>query len=395
MIASVLIVNLILTIWASARYGVKGGLGTIQSGACSKTKDLATWLHLAINVLSTLLLGASNYAMQCLSAPTREEVDKAHCRKAWMDIGVPSMRNLRRISRSRLVMWWLIAASSIPLHLLYNSAVFSTLSAREYTVFTVTEDFLTGAPYNVDLAMVMPAQIYYKYAPNLTEGNFNVTEYAPEIPAAQNMFDNLSRLQRLENKECIEAYSQSIISTRSDVLLVSSYENDTNSVLQYWASQSPHFDQDYVAPWVCDYPDYLVGSKHNVTCDIAKKAAEASTWHMNGWPIEYCLSQPVEEHCRVQFSIDIMAIVISCNVVKMLVIGYIAWTRPMNLVTLGDAVASFLDKPDLNTVGSCLAGKAYYQKSKSWDPTAMRWTSVSRYWFLAASKKRWLICNTL
>lgn len=97
---SVLIINTIATIWGSATFGVKGGLGTIQDGSCTTTKNLGFWLHLVINVLSTLLLGASNYSMQCLSSPTRSEVDEAHRKHQWLDIGVPSVRNLKRISAS-------------------------------------------------------------------------------------------------------------------------------------------------------------------------------------------------------------------------------------------------------------------------------------------------------
>ena len=67
-----MIINLTLTVWASKRYGLQEGLGTILDGECSETNKLAMWTHLGINVLSTSLLGASNYSMQCLSSPTRE-----------------------------------------------------------------------------------------------------------------------------------------------------------------------------------------------------------------------------------------------------------------------------------------------------------------------------------
>jgi hypothetical protein len=91
---------------------------TIYEGNCSKVRKMNTGIHLLINVLSTLLLGASNYCMQCASAPTREEIDKAHNEKKWLDIGVLSWRNLRYISTSRLIIWVLLAFSSLPLHLL-------------------------------------------------------------------------------------------------------------------------------------------------------------------------------------------------------------------------------------------------------------------------------------
>lgn len=86
--------------------------------------------------------------MQCLSAPTREEVDEAHAKGKWLDIGVSSVRNLTSIPKSRLGMWVGLGLTSLPLHLMwvdlqkeylwkrkcvieasrrYNSAVFTTV----------------------------------------------------------------------------------------------------------------------------------------------------------------------------------------------------------------------------------------------------------------------------
>lgn len=38
-------------------------------------------MHIIINILSTALLAASNYVMQCLSAPTRPDVNEAHTQR--------------------------------------------------------------------------------------------------------------------------------------------------------------------------------------------------------------------------------------------------------------------------------------------------------------------------
>jgi len=107
-----------LTVWAATKFGVSGGIGTIQQGPCNIIKKTGLWLHIAINILSTALLGASNYCMQCLCSPTRLEVESAHARKIWLDIGIQSFRNLKRVSRGRMILWLTLAASSIPLHLM-------------------------------------------------------------------------------------------------------------------------------------------------------------------------------------------------------------------------------------------------------------------------------------
>ena len=116
--SAVLLLNIILLILATAAWNPKHGIATSYTGDCKTAGRLTTATHLFINVLSSLLLGASNYCMQRLVAPTRKEVDKAHAKKKWLDIGIPSVRNLFHIGKWRVVLWLFLAASSVPLHLL-------------------------------------------------------------------------------------------------------------------------------------------------------------------------------------------------------------------------------------------------------------------------------------
>jgi hypothetical protein len=117
----VFILNLTATIIAHNRGTIEDGPSygkTLYQGDCKKVKNLGIIAHLFINLFSTILLSASNYAMQCLSAPTREEVDQAHAKSMWLDIGVLSIRNLRNINKKRSVLCMLLGLSSLPLHLL-------------------------------------------------------------------------------------------------------------------------------------------------------------------------------------------------------------------------------------------------------------------------------------
>jgi hypothetical protein len=116
---SVLMIEFIVTIILQTKYKPTGGVVSIYEGSCSWVKNIDIGTHLLINALSTLLLGASNLCMQLLAAPTRGEVDKAHSRKRWLDIGVPSWRNLRSISRTRRAIWVALGLSSVPLHFMY------------------------------------------------------------------------------------------------------------------------------------------------------------------------------------------------------------------------------------------------------------------------------------
>jgi hypothetical protein len=91
---------------------------SIYRGDCNRTSAISTGIHVLINILASLLLGASNLCMQLLVAPTRSEIDKAHRKQIWLDIGIPSLRNLPHIARRRRVIWWILGISSLPLHFL-------------------------------------------------------------------------------------------------------------------------------------------------------------------------------------------------------------------------------------------------------------------------------------
>jgi hypothetical protein len=98
------ITNLVLTLVAWIHIGVTSDqVSMMFQGDCKTAARLDTGLHVLINVLSTLLLSASNLALQLVVSPTRKDVDSAHKKGVWLDIGVPSFRNLWHISRSSVI----------------------------------------------------------------------------------------------------------------------------------------------------------------------------------------------------------------------------------------------------------------------------------------------------
>ena len=271
--AMVLLINLTATIWGVKKFGITDGLGTFQTGDCGSTSRLGFWLHLIINALSTLLLGASNYSMQCLSSPTRSEIDRAHRKYIWLDIGTPSVRNLRSISWSRISLWWALAISSIPLHLFWNSAVLSTLYSRQYYVLVVPNDFPTGIPFNTT----------YDY----------VSRYPFDNSTYQQLASKASVLQRLEPRACLEAYVGSINSNRGDVVLVSSYNTLEGQYMDTYAETlfgpiGPGF-QDALENsrygWICD-------GEFGDHCDLQRAASNVSSWVFSNWDVQYVRPSP-------------------------------------------------------------------------------------------------------
>lgn len=111
-------INVVAAVWLKRHPNASSNLVEVYKGDCGQVSRMDMWIHLLINIISTLLLGGSNYCMQCLCAPTRPEIDKAHGKGRFLDISVPSYRNLSSIAWPRVIMWWILGLSSIPLHLM-------------------------------------------------------------------------------------------------------------------------------------------------------------------------------------------------------------------------------------------------------------------------------------
>ncbi|KAI5369857.1 hypothetical protein Slin15195_G007350 [Septoria linicola] len=358
--SAVLSANVILTVVLAAKFGSTSGIGTAYYGDCSVANSLNTWLHILINVLSSVLLSASNYTMQVLAAPTRQEIDKAHSKGDWLDTGTPSLRNMLRIRWPRVVSWIVLGLSSVPIHLLYNSAIFKTIESNEYLMAVVTPDWMKNGG---NLSINVP----WSGSPGDQAAGTDLSAASQGTPSAwdvlmpynmdyllgvQRLFaenhENTTMFTRMDNADCISAYS---------------------STFQEAARK----------------------------CDTKKVGENADNWAINGKRIDYCLSQDMPPRCELQFSVSILAAVIACNVFKTVAMFLTLYAQKgMPIVTVGDAVAAFLEEPDPCTAGRCLASRVdllglKQEHSAESMPKVFSATDRSVWLASAASGKRWAI----
>jgi hypothetical protein len=219
-----LVINIGALVWAASMASASSGLLVrIYRGDCRKVETMNTWVHFAINALSTVLLCGSNYCMQCLSAPTREEIDRAHVQRKWLDIGVYSLRNLSVISRKKRWLWWLLGLSSVPLHLMYSSAFFSSLASNDYNLVFANEGWLTGAAYNATRASLawLPSEF--------------------DVSLVQR---SASKFQRLTNARCIEAYATDFTPDRRTVVVVCNESSSYNGIPLLDGANGRYFSSD-------------------------------------------------------------------------------------------------------------------------------------------------------
>jgi hypothetical protein len=114
----VFLLNVAWTAWARKTHPTSIVIGTLLTGDCSRIKNFNLGLHLLLNAFSSLFLGAGNYCMQVLVAPTSQEVRKAHDSGTYFDIGVHSIHNFWHITRYRKIAWLGLGICSTLLHLM-------------------------------------------------------------------------------------------------------------------------------------------------------------------------------------------------------------------------------------------------------------------------------------
>lgn len=276
----------------------------------------------------------------------------------------------------------------------YNSVIFASIGTNNYMVISINSAFLTAkSPSFESIIGRMPA------------ADWNMTMDLRK--AASN-----GSLERLDNLACIQAYAQDYVSGRSNVLLISTDHNATALPEYYFSdtigniaiNRNTICAQD-MFHWIC--PDLGSGCQDVCRSHLAQVSSDASQWRPHSQPadVAYCLSQPTPQHCKLQFSLPIVIVVLVMNVVKMLLMIYtIFGLDDTPLLTIGDAIASFLDRADPTTKYCCLMSKFeikenplywHYLQVQSKYPPAKAWTASRVRWSRAVSRTRWWVCGSL
>lgn len=201
---------------------------------------------------------------------------------------------------------------------MYNSVIFSSTSISEPVFFVVTDDFLTDARYAIP-----------------TMGYVSDND---DIANSLQRLRNSTTALHLDVKGCSKAYgSTNLISDWGDVLAITTAHSTNNSLL--WIGTHNTLGEKLVCsgPW------------DDVTCQGGSMSyqdlSQPGSTHFNT-SISYCLAEKARQRCRIRFSIDLMSGVIACNLLKIICMGYMVLRLdPRPLVTVGDALASFLESP--------------------------------------------------
>ena len=270
----------------------------------------------------------------------------------------------------------------------WNSAVFTTTQELDYNVYVVTPSFFNlsvvdcsqnvsvtsgwdGGTSRATYYSVNPLD-YLTFSENTWLNSGDSIYQNASCTTGNELLTNATSgyLQRLSNKECLNAYGpgSSLMSKHASLLVVTKEQPANSNATMLLEFKYQSYVTNYTGnSWVCD-PEYLVANDYK--CNYKDLAANASSWSLGTfttsnadpwhifpeqqYEIDYCLSQPTDlgGTCKLQYSSIIMICVVIANTVKFCCIVFLLRTQfePV-LATIGDGIASFLERPDTMTEG--------------------------------------------
>ncbi|KAL4798811.1 hypothetical protein BDV19DRAFT_385894 [Aspergillus venezuelensis] len=373
-----------IIIWAIKAHPPNSrAVGTFFVGACSTTTTLNSALHVLLNSVGSLFLAAGTYCMQILVAPSPEDINRAHRKGVALDIGVPSVRNLRHIAKPRSITWLGFGIVATVMHVFLNSSLFSSVPVAAISNAIVTNDFWTAGGNWTTLDPLSHREMHW-FPP-----------VVDDFPMVYNLQSSAANMTQLNTTECVKRYTDPASVTSSLIVVarnVSSAQNGGSSLIQGWVSAWESWVSS--AAWICRAyqrnPDSIMSCR---TGDCPKfcswEFAEnfAGNWTLY-WPIWLQV-----DHCLVGDEGV-------CTFVEVLLIGltfFQHWStrvknvkgRERTMVTMGDVIDSFLD-PLLSTDEilenhSCSARRTVVATVDTWQ------VKPSISWFKAVSIRAWTV----
>ncbi|KAI1778056.1 hypothetical protein F4818DRAFT_438233 [Hypoxylon cercidicola] len=344
----ILLVGIICLILVITKTRLLSGESAIYSGDCGTAQHINIGIHVVINVFGVALLSGANYVFQVLSSPTRREVVVAHENKHWLDIGVPSLRNFAHISGVRTTIAAIILLSAVATQVIYNAVIFTTQNVVNYNVLFVTQSFINHAPFNNN--------------PETNDGGLSDSE----LTNLQNAASRAGTLTNMTSTICLQQFSSVFQPSFDAVLLITDSVSTTSSLIQ--ASKSGTSLATFTS------------NNNDITAP-------------DGSLVQYCLARPsAPQTCSVNLSGSILGIAVLLNLATVIGMAIILARSTFEpLVTLGDAIRSFLRNPDSTTANACLLTKPDVRRGSWAFSEAQFFVPKNHYWFQTPSLPRWAL----
>ena len=217
---------------------------------------------------------------------------------------------------------------------------------------------------------------------------------------------NSGRFERLSTRECLKAYSTQYVSARGNVFLVQDQVMYSTLSISGPYLSSPTDYPSYT--WQCPWQSQADCNPYNKT-----QIKDMDLWSPFGEVVRYCWSELSKENCKLNFDLDFALIVMSCNLIKIICMFLTLRKHKRSaLITIGDAIQSFLDCPDPTTKGLCTISTDRMVSLWEWrctfapelmlakkrfllDVECQKWTPKRRRWSSSVTGGRWYVCYIL
>jgi hypothetical protein len=195
-------------------------------------------------------------------------------------------------------------------------------------------------------------------------------------------------------RDCARIFSQPLLATHRNLVLVTSRNSSvTDNPFEYY----------FVAVgnngWMCP-GEFDAGNDLNAPTTVCSPSdstlvGNATLLETPGRPM-YCLAQRLAEECSVEVSQSIAIGVCVANLIKVVVMCVILFkATETSIVTLGDAIASFIQVQDPNARGlsaeDCSTIDEALQRDRSGLPWGRIWTKRRFRLWHSVSKGKWAL----
>ncbi|KAH7193009.1 uncharacterized protein B0J16DRAFT_69169 [Fusarium flagelliforme] len=156
---------------ASAKGHMTTWESTLMQSNTTTVEGISRGIVAAVNIFAIALIAGANYVVQILNSPTRAEVDNAHQNFEWLDIGIPSLRNLSLISSTRATLSGIMMAFALVSQVIYNAVIISIEQSDKSNASLNVNGPLLAAITLVNLVLIFTYTIVIALA--LTRQSFN------------------------------------------------------------------------------------------------------------------------------------------------------------------------------------------------------------------------------
>jgi hypothetical protein len=204
---------------------------------------------------------------------------------------------------------------------------------------------------------------------------------------------NANNLTRLENRECIQVYSAPFQTSYRGLLLVTKNSLPDIPKAVQWRSHCVN-----KGGWMCGQeciPATVYAQGSSKLESPCPPPADPEHWKVQGFVVDHCLSEKLNQRCEVLVVPLFMAVVTAFNCFKVAILFYtFLFIKENPIMTIGDAIASFLENSDITTEGLCLMGKhdlGQWTLSRKFGQKSSprRLARTKKRWFSTASRARW------